>query len=158
MFIVHTFLINTQHQEQTWSLDPRGEREKEIHLERECACVYVCEYVCVCVCVHKYCLGFSHCVTTVNSQSTSFLQECNTWIAIQLLTMICYCSVYNLWKACLASYWLWDTCFLVCDRWDPTLPLRHPLLISYDCCIVSCANGAFHAALPQTAGMSARKG
>ena len=155
MFIVHTSLINSQLQEQTLSLNPRGEREKEIHLERERERESVC--VCVNVCVHKFCLGFSHCVTTMNSQSTSFLQECDTWIAIQLLTMICYYSVYNLWRAYLASYWLWHSYFRVYDRWDPTLPLRHPLLISYDCCIVSCANGAFHAALPQTAGMTAMK-
>ena len=37
-------------------------------------------------------------------------------------------------------------------RWDTSLPLRHALLISYDCSILFGTNGAFCATLPEITG------
>lgn len=39
-------------------------------------------------------------------------------------------------------------------RRNTSLPLRHPLLISHDRCLLSCPDGALHTDFPQTSGLN----
>lgn len=46
-------------------------------------------------------------------------------------------------------------CLVSCHtRWNPSIPLRHPLLISHDRSLLSGPDGALYTDFPQTSGLS----